>query len=128
MTDRTAEPQPLAAELDRTAADLAAALDDARKQALDGAWIDLSGLEDRVGRLCAAAQALPQAEARTLLDRLGDLVAALDPLVAALADQHGRRADILEAAIAGRDDPHTARQRAAAAYPRPPGALPPEST
>ncbi|WP_199231699.1 hypothetical protein, partial [Azospirillum sp. TSO35-2] len=104
---------------------LATALDDARRQADEGALIDLAGLEDSVARLCAAAEALPSTEARSLIGRLGELVAALDPLAAALADQNARREDAMAAAIAGRDDPHTARQRAVAAYGRPAA---PEST
>ncbi|MGF7177734.1 hypothetical protein [Azospirillum doebereinerae] len=100
---------------------LAGALDEARRQAEAGATIDLAGLEERVATLCAAAEALPRAEAQALLGPLGDLVAALDPLAAALKTQHAAR----DAALEGRDDPHTARHRAAAAYGRGPAAAPP---
>ncbi|WP_042442678.1 hypothetical protein [Azospirillum sp. B510] len=95
---------------------LGATLDDARRQAESGILIDLAGLEERVARLCLAAETLPRGEARTLLGPLGDLVAALAPLAAALTDQQTRREEAITAALAGRDDPHTARQRAAAAY------------
>ncbi|KAA0597323.1 hypothetical protein J2848_000486 [Azospirillum lipoferum] len=97
---------------------LAGTLDDARAQAEAGILIDLAGLEDRVAHLCLAAEALPRGEARTLLGPLGDLAAALGPLAAALTDQKNRREDAIAAALAGRDDPHTARQRAAVAYGR----------
>ncbi|PWC85826.1 hypothetical protein TSH100_14725 [Azospirillum sp. TSH100] len=97
---------------------MGATLDDARAQAEAGVLIDLAGLEDRVAHLCLAAEALPRGEARTLLGPLGDLVAALGPLAAALTDQQSRREEAVAAALAGRDDPHTARQRAAAAYGR----------
>ncbi|CAO3431101.1 hypothetical protein [Azospirillum doebereinerae] len=100
---------------------LAGALDEARRQAEAGAAIDLAGLEEKVATLCAAAEALPRAEAQALLGPLGDLVAALDPLAAALKTQHAAR----DAALEGRDDPHTARHRAAAAYGRGPSAPPP---
>ena len=90
---------------------LAGTLDDARAQAEAGILIDLAGLEDRVAHLCLAAEALPRGEARTLLGPLGDLAAAL-------TDQKNRREDAIAAALAGRDDPHTARQRAAVAYGR----------
>lgn len=107
-----------AAGVAEQAAALGATLDDARRQAEAGVLIDLAGLEDRVAHLCLAAEALPRGEARSLLGPLGDLVAALAPLAAALTDQQARREETIAAALAGRDDPHTARQRAAAAYGR----------
>ena len=110
-----------AARIAERAAALAATLDDARAQAEASVLIDLAGLEDRVAHLCRAAEALPRGEARKLLDPLGDLVAALGPLAAALTDQQKGREEAVAAALAGRDDPHTARQRAAAAYGRNPG-------
>lgn len=107
-----------AAGIAQQAAALGATLDDARAQAEAGVLIDLAGLEDRVAHLCLAAETLPRGEARTLLGPLGDLVAALGPLAAALTDQQKGREEAVAAALAGRDDPHTARQRAAAAYGR----------
>lgn len=107
-----------AARIAQQAAALGATLDDARAQAEAGVLIDLAGLEDRIARLCLAAEALPRSEARTLLGPLGDLVAALGPLAAALTDQQKGREEVIAAALAGRDDPHTARHRAAAAYGR----------
>ncbi|MBK1841523.1 hypothetical protein JHL17_29395 [Azospirillum sp. YIM B02556] len=107
-----------AARLAERAVALGATLDDARAQAEAGVLIDLAGLEDRVARLCLAAETLPRGEARTLLGPLGDLVAALGPLAAALTEHQVRREETIAAALAGRDDPHTARQRAAAAYGR----------
>ncbi|SMH60397.1 hypothetical protein [Azospirillum agricola] len=110
-------PPPLSAA---GVAALADALAEARREADSGVLIDLAGLEERVAALCAAAESLPRAEAQALLGPLGDLVAALDPLAAALKTQHATR----DAALDGRDDPHTARQRAAAAYGRGPAAPP----
>lgn len=107
-----------AARIAEQAETLAATLDDARAQAEAGVLIDLAGLEDSVAHLCLAAETLPRGEARTLLGPLGDLVAALGPLAAALTDQQNRREEAIAAALAGRDDPHTARQRAASAYGR----------
>ncbi len=106
------------AELTEQAARLGAALEEARAEAVAGVLIDLAGLEDSVARLCAEAEGMPHSEARALLGPLGDLVAALDPLAASLTDQQAKREQSLAAALAGRDDPHTARQRAAAAYGR----------
>lgn len=118
----TASPSPESTESAGRIADqalaLGATLDDARTQAEAGVLIDLAGLEERVAHLCLAAEALPRGEARTLLGPLGDLVAALAPLAAALTDQQARQEEAIAAALAGRDDPHTARQRAAAAYGR----------
>ncbi|WP_372398718.1 hypothetical protein ABMY26_18900 [Azospirillum sp. HJ39] len=120
MTGAASPPAPLA----ERAAALAATLDDARREAESGVLIDLAGLEDRVARLCAEAEGLPRGAARALLGPLGDLVAALDPLAAALTDQQAQREEAIAAALDGRDDPHTARRRAAAAYGRPDSAAP----
>lgn len=114
MTDRT----PLSAT---DIAALSIALAEARREAEAGVLIDLAGLEDRVAALCATAESLPRSEARALLGPLGDLVAALDPLAAVLKSQYAVR----DAALDGRDDPHTARQRAVAAYGRGPAATTP---
>ncbi|PGH54047.1 hypothetical protein CRT60_29920 [Azospirillum palustre] len=122
MPPSSLSPSPEGAEsaigIAQQAAVLGATLDDARAQAEAGVLIDLAGLEDRVAHLCLAAEALPRGEARMLLGPLGDLVAALGPLAAALTDQQKGREEAVAAALAGRDDPHTARQRAAAAYGR----------
>ncbi|WP_284198474.1 hypothetical protein, partial [Azospirillum oryzae] len=98
----TASPSPESTEsagrIAEQAAALGATLDDARTQAEAGVLIDLVGLEERVAHLCLAAEALPQGEARTLLGPLGDLVAALAPLAAALTDQQARREETIAAA------------------------------
>jgi hypothetical protein len=103
------------------------AVAEAQRQAEAGAPIDLSGLEEQVSTLCAAALSRPKAEIRPHLDRLGALVAALSPLAATLTAQHALRRDIIAAALDGRDDPHSARHRAAAAYGRGPTPQPTES-
>ncbi|MBP2303027.1 hypothetical protein [Azospirillum picis] len=122
-SDPTPLPDPLripeaddAAGLAGRTAALAQALDRARCEVEAGVPIDLAGLEDRVARLCAAAETLPRGDARTLLGPLGDLVAALDPLATALTAQHALCRESIAAALAGRDDPHSARRRATAAY------------
>lgn len=92
---------------------VAAALAEARAQAESGAAVDLAGLDGRVAALCAAVQDLPRAAGKGLLPDLGALLDGLDALAATLAHQ---REAVLNA-------PHTARQRAAAAYGR--GAPPP---
>jgi len=50
-----------------------------------GRRVDLSGLEEEVGRLCAAALAAPRAAAPALRLRLEALLSDLDRLRAALA-------------------------------------------
>ncbi|RJF82216.1 hypothetical protein D3877_19400 [Azospirillum cavernae] len=102
------------------------AVAEAQRQAETGVPIDLSGLEERVSALCAAAMSRPMAEIRPHLGRLGDLVAALDPLAATLTAQHILRRDMIADALDGRGDPHSARHRAAAAYGRGPTPQPPE--
>lgn len=89
---------------------LAATLDDARAGVAAGDALDLTGMDERVGGLCAAVASLPRDEARALtvgLERLLDVLGAL----AATIDE--RR----QAAAAEQDQ--TARRRAAAAYGRP---------
>ena len=105
--------------LHRDIAAVAAALDEARALAEAGAPIDLSGMDARVAELCAAAQANTD---KALLADLESLIAALDALAEALA----RQQETMAAAAEGRPDPHTARQRAAAAYGRgaPPATVP----
>ncbi len=52
--------------------------------------IDLAGLEEKVGRLCAAALDLPPAEGRAMRPLLATVLAELDALslcVAALAEE-----------------------------------------
>ncbi len=126
----TGAPPPAAGGPDQGVADeiarLTAAVAEARRQAESGAPIDLSGLEERVSALCADAMARPKADIRPHLDRLGDLVAALDPLAATLTAQHILRRDTIADALDGRGDPHSARHRAAAAYGRGPTPQPPE--
>lgn len=102
-------------EIARGIAAVTAVLDDARDQADAGARVDLAGLDARVAELCAAASSLPPAPARAQLGALERMLAALDSLTDALT----RQRDTLAAAADGRNDPHTARQRAAAAYGRP---------
>lgn len=89
---------------------LAATLDDARAGVAAGDALDLTGLDQRVGGLCAAVAALPRDEARALaagLERLLDVLGAL-------ADTIGERQQATAA-----EQEQNARRRAAAAYGRP---------
>lgn len=117
-------------DLPQALARLTADLAHAQRWAEDGDAIDLSGLETRVSNLCATILARPRETVRTLLEPLAELVAALDPLAAAINAQHTRFRDTI--ATDGRSDPHTARHRAAAAYgrgpTRQPSTLPDDST
>ncbi|WP_207456832.1 hypothetical protein [Azospirillum sp. SYSU D00513] len=106
MTTRT--------DLRRDLAAVATALEDARAQAEAGAPLDLAGLDERVGALCAAAAGLPGAQAKELLPELERLLGTLDSLAGSLDRQHA----LLRDAAEGRPDPYTARQRATAAYGR----------
>ncbi|MBK3737064.1 hypothetical protein GAY29_29125 [Azospirillum brasilense] len=104
---------------------LAAALEDTRDQMEAGLAADLTGLDTRVAVLCAEAQsARGDAELAAALERL---LPTLDAVASALT----RQRETLAAATEGRQDPHTARQRASAAYGRgtaaaAPGDLPPD--
>ncbi|CAO3373826.1 hypothetical protein FBZ82_11068 [Azospirillum brasilense] len=103
---------------------LAAALEDTRDQMEAGLAADLTGLDTRVAALCAEAQsARGDAELAAALERL---LPTLDAVASALT----RQRETLAAAAEGRHDPHTARQRASAAYGRgtaaAPGDLPPD--
>ncbi|QCN94722.1 hypothetical protein D3093_05275 [Azospirillum argentinense] len=103
---------------------LTAALEETRAQMEAGLAADLTGLDTRVATLCAEAQsARGDAELAAALERL---LPTLDAVAAALT----RQRETLAAAAEGRHDPHTARQRASAAYGRSasaaPGDLPPD--
>ena len=111
-----------ATALNRDIAAVAAALDEARVQADAGAPIDLTGLETRVAELCDIAV---EQRAYGSADDLEALARTLD----ALADTLARQRESMVAAAAGRPDPHTARQPAAAVYGRGvPAASPPPAT
>lgn len=89
---------------------LAATLDDARAGVAAGDALDLTGMDERVGGLCAAVASLPRDEARALtigLERLLDVLGAL----AATIDERRQ--------AAAAEQEQTARRRAAAAYGRP---------
>ncbi|HYG88701.1 MAG TPA: hypothetical protein VD978_20840 [Azospirillum sp.] len=97
--------------LHRDLSAVAAALADAGAQADAGALVELSGLDERVAALCAAVEALPREEGRALLTELESIIAALTALASTLARQRD---------LAAGEETHTARQRAAAVYRRPP--------
>ncbi len=110
-------------DLPQALARLTADLTQAQRWAEDGESIDLSGLERQVSTLCATILARPRETVRPLLEPLAELVAALDPLAAAITAQHIRFRSALT--TDGRGDPHSARHRAAAAYGRGPSPQPP---
>ncbi|MBK3800598.1 hypothetical protein GAY33_15375 [Azospirillum brasilense] len=97
---------------------LTAALEETRAQMEAGLAADLTGLDTRVATLCAEAQSVcGDAELAAALERL---LPTLDAVAAALT----RQRETLAAAAEGRHDPHTARQRASAAYGRGASAAP----
>jgi len=118
-------PHPLRSDMEA----LAATLDDARAGVAAGDALDLSGLDERVGGLCAAVAALPREEGRALTAGLERLLDVLDALAVTVEER--RQA-------AQTEQEQTARRRAAAAYghpasqpvpltvPVPPAASPPE--
>jgi hypothetical protein len=53
-----------------------------------GRYVDLTGLEDQIGLLCAKALDLPPAEGRAIRDDLATLLARVDALSAALLHAH----------------------------------------
>ncbi len=91
-------------------AELTAAIADMRAAALDGAFVELAGLDGAIEEALAATRAAPSSEQPELLAQLEALVRELDALAAVLK----RRRD------GGR------QQRAAAAY-RGPQQTPPAS-
>ncbi len=101
---------------------LAAALEETRAQMEAGLSADLTGLDTRVATLCAAlsAEARDARNDAELAIILESLIPALDAIAAALT----RQRETLAAAAEGRHDPHTARQRASAAYGRGTAAAP----
>ena len=80
-------PQPSGAK-EKRVADLAArvsrTLGVARALAENGRELDLSGIEDGVGILCAQTLDLPSADARCMLPVLCEVLAQVDSLSAAL--------------------------------------------
>ena len=81
----TATAAEIATELDLIAGEIELA----RNLAGQGHMLDLAGIDARVAVACQVAQALPPAEARGLVERLGHLVALLDRLAAELLHQFG---------------------------------------
>jgi len=85
-------------------AELTAALAEMRAGVLDGAALELTGLDGAIQEALAAAKAAPASEHRELLALLATLAGELDSLAVALGRQH-----------------HAGpQQRAAAAYRTPP--------
>lgn len=81
----TPTPAELEAELDALARDIEAGL----SLAGQGEMIELTGIDQRIEAACRAAQALPPAQAKVLVDRLGQLVGLLDRLAAELLHHFG---------------------------------------
>jgi hypothetical protein len=69
-------------------AELAAALAEMRAAVLDGAPVDLAGLDGAIEDAVAAAKAAPAGELPGLLAKLTELVGELDGLAIALGRQH----------------------------------------
>lgn len=75
-----AAPQQLALLAERLSRTLAVA----RALAISGRQIDLNGIQDGVGLLCAKTLDLPRADARRLLPALHEVLAQIDSLRLAL--------------------------------------------
>jgi hypothetical protein len=60
----------------------------ARALVRSGRTLDLRGIEDGVGMLCAQVLDLPPPQGRTLLTQLQDVLAEVDALGAALSEAH----------------------------------------
>jgi hypothetical protein len=85
---------PTAAELEIELGQLAGEIELALSLAADGQMLELvgsdgTGIDARIEAACRATQALPAAEARAMVDRLGHLVALLDRLSAELVHRFG---------------------------------------
>lgn len=80
-------------------AEIADAVSAARQALLDGADIDLAGLDSAVASVCAAVSALPRAERSDFADKLVSLADALDELALDLA-RRGQAAERRRAADA----------------------------
>lgn len=89
---------------------LAATLDDAKSGVAAGDALDLGGLDDRIGALCATVAALPPGEGRGFAEGLERLLGVLTRLGDTIEER--RRLDMGEAE-------HAARRRAAVAYGQP---------
>lgn len=94
---------------------IADALALARETVQGDGFADLAGLEGRVEQACAAATALPAAQARALEADLAELIARLDGLAADLAAQRDRVAALFDKPAG------PGPTAAAAAYRRPRG-------
>ena len=80
----------LQAEFDLLAGEVVLALSlAAQGQMLELTGADGTGIDARIAAACRAAQSLPAAEARAMVDRLGHLVALLDRLAAELVHNFG---------------------------------------
>jgi hypothetical protein len=85
----TATSAPLL-ELRAFADDVTQTLGVARGLVEVGRYVDLAGLEDQVGLLCAKALDLPPAEGRVMRGELVALLARVEALSVALLDARGR--------------------------------------
>ena len=88
LPDPAAGP-PFSASLDAAIATLEGMLRVALALVAAERPIDLAGLDQRVGRVCAQALDLPPAEGRALRPRLAGLLAGIEALAAQLATAAG---------------------------------------
>jgi hypothetical protein len=87
-------------------AELVAALADMRAAALEGALVDLAGLDGAIEDVLAATRAAPASEQAGLLTQLAQLVSELDGLAATLKRQrHAGSQRRAEAAYRGSPPP-----------------------
>jgi hypothetical protein len=83
MTDTT--PETALSEVEK----IHAVLSTARRLINDGRSIDLSAVDERIRTLCAAVEALPAAQGRTLAPALSALLSEFDALAADLNERYG---------------------------------------
>ncbi len=95
---RMAQPQPQGIPLDRPqrltvlASRLSRTIGIARALAQNGRTVDLTGLDDGIGMLCAQTLDLPVQEGRALLPLLADVLQQVNTLTAALHEAQDAQA------------------------------------
>jgi hypothetical protein len=82
------DPEAKALQLGNMALRLMRTIGIARALVRSGRTLDLRGIEDGIGLLCAQILDLPTRQGRTLLCQLQDLLAEVDALAVALSEAH----------------------------------------
>jgi len=92
MSDTPATPADAADSLDVVAEmnEVAAVIATARRLTDEGRTVNLSALEGKIGRLCAAVREAPPADRESVVEAMEKLVDALDELAATLTTRFGQ--------------------------------------